>query len=137
MRIRVRLFAVHRERLGRRVLELEFADGSSIVEAWQRLIEAYPVLAASAASVRFARNGRYAAADEPLADDDELALIPPVAGGAGEADPEAGGLEVIGGAVTPLLALTVDPISDATVADVSVTGVVIFLMLRGSAPAIP
>ena len=41
-----------------------------------------PALAISRESIRFARNRSYAAADDLLADGDELVLIPPVAGGA-------------------------------------------------------
>ncbi len=44
----------------------------------------YPVLATRPSSIRFARNGAYADIDDRLADGDELALIPPVAGGSRE-----------------------------------------------------
>ena len=43
-----------------------------------------PVIAGAEGVVRFARNGTYVQTDEPLADGDELAVIPPVAGGAEE-----------------------------------------------------
>ena len=82
MRIEVRLFAMQRLQTGRRSHELELADGSDVAGAWAALVADFPDLAASAASVRFARNGRYVDADEPLAGGDELAVIPPVAGGA-------------------------------------------------------
>jgi molybdopterin synthase catalytic subunit len=42
----------------------------------------FPVLAPGRSAVRFARNGAYADPEEPLADGDELAIIPPVSGGA-------------------------------------------------------
>ena len=83
MRITVRLFAMQRERLGRRVVELEVADGSSIGDAWRHLVAAHPVLAGGEDALRFARNGVYASPSDPLADADELAVIPPVAGGDG------------------------------------------------------
>ena len=81
MLIRVRLFAMHRELLGRRELSLELPGGATIGDAWERLASENAALAGTEASVRFARNGAYAGTDEPLADGDELALIPPVAGG--------------------------------------------------------
>ncbi len=46
----------------------------------------WPVLAPGGDSVRFARNAEYADIGETLRDGDELAVIPPVAGGAGAAD---------------------------------------------------
>ncbi|CAN5604012.1 molybdopterin converting factor subunit 1 [soil metagenome] len=91
LRVRVRLFAMLRERAGWRERELELGAGSTVGDAWRALAEDVPALARYEQVVRFARNGRYAAAAEPLADGDELAVIPPVAGGAaadaGDADP--------------------------------------------------
>ncbi len=82
MLVRVRLFAILRERAGWRERDLELAAGASIEDAWQVMVADSPQLGASRESVRFARNRKYAAADEPLSDGDELVLIPPVAGGA-------------------------------------------------------
>ena len=84
MRIRVRLFARQREIAGTREAIVEVADGATIDDAWAALAAAHPALADGRPYVRFARNGEYAAADEPLADGDEVACVPPVSGGAGE-----------------------------------------------------
>jgi molybdopterin synthase catalytic subunit len=81
MRIDVRLFAMQRVQVGRRSLVLELPEGADVAAAWRALVTSFPALAPSADSVRFARNGRYVDPDEPLAGDDELAVIPPVAGG--------------------------------------------------------
>ncbi len=81
MRIDVRLFAMHRVQVGRRSLVLELPEGADVAAAWRALVTSFPALGPSADSVRFARNGRYVDPDEPLARDDELAVIPPVAGG--------------------------------------------------------
>jgi molybdopterin synthase catalytic subunit len=83
MHITVRLFALQRQQLGVRQLALEVGEGATIEDAWTTLCAAYPVLAGAHDSMRFARNGVYTDAREPLAEGDELALIPPVAGGAG------------------------------------------------------
>lgn len=83
IRVRVRLFAIQRELAGTREVPLDLPSGATIEDAWQALVARYPVLAPGRASVRFARNGDYAAPTEPLADGDELACIPPVSGGAG------------------------------------------------------
>jgi molybdopterin converting factor small subunit len=79
MEVRVRYFAMQRQQLGRRDERLELGDGATIGDAWARLVETHDVLAPAGETIRFARNGRYAGAHEPLADGDELALIPPVA----------------------------------------------------------
>jgi molybdopterin synthase catalytic subunit len=47
-------------------------------------VAAHPALGAGETSVRFARNGVYAEPSDPLRDGDQLAVIPPVAGGADE-----------------------------------------------------
>jgi molybdopterin converting factor subunit 1 len=78
----VRLFAIQRELTGTRNVGLELPVGATVEEAWMALVERHPVLAPGRPSVRFARNGTYVDADERLADGDELAVIPPVSGGA-------------------------------------------------------
>jgi MoaE-MoaD fusion protein len=81
MRIDVRLFAMQRAQAGRRSVSLDLPDGADVAAAWAALVVELPVLAPSASSVRLARNGRYVDLDETLAAGDELAVIPPVAGG--------------------------------------------------------
>jgi molybdopterin synthase catalytic subunit len=87
MTIRVRLFAMQRQQLGVRELALEVPDGSTVAAAFATLAAAHPVLAPAGPTLRFAVNARYADPDTVLAAGDELALIPPVAGGA-ETDPD-------------------------------------------------
>ena len=81
VRITVRLFAMQRAQTGLRNHDLELPDGADVAAAWRALLADLPVLAAAEGSVRFARNGAYVDVDERLADGDELAVIPPVAGG--------------------------------------------------------
>ena len=82
MRIRVRLFAIQRELAGTREVALELDDGATVADAWTALVTAHPVLEPGRTSVRFARNGAYADETTQLADGDEVAMIPPVSGGA-------------------------------------------------------
>ncbi|MEO7229102.1 MAG: molybdenum cofactor biosynthesis protein MoaE [Candidatus Limnocylindrales bacterium] len=82
MRVRVRLFAIQRELAGTRELGLDLPAAATVGDAWDALVSLHPVLAPGRSSVRFARNGVYAAAEELLADGDEVAMIPPVSGGA-------------------------------------------------------
>jgi len=78
---------MQRAQTGLRTHDLELPDGADVVAAWKALAAELPVIADAEGSVRFARNGTYVRDDEILADGDELAVIPPVAGGAnGEAD---------------------------------------------------
>lgn len=87
MRVRVRLFAMQREIAGTRHVDLALADGASVEDAWAALVMRYPGLAPGRAAVRFARNGAYTGADTVLEDGDEVAMIPPVSGGDGTAEP--------------------------------------------------
>ena len=84
MRVRVRLFAIQRELAGTREVPLDLADGATVVDAWDALVALHPSLAPGRPSVRFARNGAYADEATPLAEGDEVAMIPPVSGGGGE-----------------------------------------------------
>jgi molybdopterin synthase catalytic subunit len=86
LRIRVRLFAMQRETAGMRELRLEVPLGATVDDAWAAVVEVVPALAPGRSSLRFAVNGDYSASDRPLADGDEIACIPPVSGGSGEAE---------------------------------------------------
>ena len=77
MIVRVRLFAILRERAGRPEIELELPDGSRVADALAALDGL-----ADGLSLVLAVNREYAPAGRELHGGDELALIPPVSGGA-------------------------------------------------------
>jgi len=77
MKVTVRLFAILRQRAGRDTLELDLPDGARVADALAEVDDL-----AGGLRLVMAVNREYAAADHPLAAGDELALIPPVSGGA-------------------------------------------------------
>jgi molybdopterin converting factor subunit 1 len=77
MQVTVRLFAGLRERAGADRVQLELPDGARVRDA---LSEMAPLTAGL--PVVMAVNREYADAEQPLGAGDELALIPPVSGGA-------------------------------------------------------
>ena len=81
MRVTVRLFAMLRQQAGWREREIQLNEGATINDAWTIVANESPALAPQRDHVRFALNREYAAANERLAEGDELAFIPPVAGG--------------------------------------------------------
>lgn len=82
MRIDVRLFASYREAAGVSRFDVELPDGAAVRDALAAIAGRYPRLAPGG-RILTARNREYVDAGAPLADGDELALIPPVSGGAG------------------------------------------------------
>lgn len=81
MRVTIRCFAQLRE-LSTDRCELELADGATVDDAWISLADRYPGLVPHRPYVRAARNGAHVAWDHHVADDDEIAFLPPVSGGA-------------------------------------------------------
>jgi molybdopterin synthase catalytic subunit/molybdopterin converting factor small subunit len=77
MEVTVRLFAGLRERAGYGERTLELPDGSAVGDVWTALD-----LGDEPAGLLFARNREYAPRESKLEDEDEVALIPPVSGGA-------------------------------------------------------
>jgi MoaE-MoaD fusion protein len=77
VKVAVKLFAALRERRGARELELDLADGARVDDVWSAL-----GLGEEPAGLVYAVNRTYSGRDTPLADGDEVALIPPVSGGA-------------------------------------------------------
>ena len=82
MDVRVRLFAALRDVAGARELRLELPDGASVADLKTRLGETYPALNALLDRVVCAMDDEYVAPDERIAPGAEVALIPPVSGGA-------------------------------------------------------
>lgn len=78
MRVKIRLFAVLRERAGAGSLELDLPEGARVADA----LAAVDHLAAGVPLV-MAVNREYAKPDVQLRAGDELALVPPVSGGGG------------------------------------------------------
>jgi molybdopterin converting factor subunit 1 len=81
VQIRVKLFAMLRERAGLPEVELELPAGATVADAVLMLRERIPAIREQSGSVAYAVNRSYAKAGTALHDGDELALIPPVSGG--------------------------------------------------------
>lgn len=84
MRVKVRLFAICRERARAEVVEVEAPGETTSIEGLKAaLAAAEPALAPLLPVVRIAVNHAFADADTVVCAGDEVALIPPVSGGSG------------------------------------------------------
>ena len=81
MKVRLLLFAVLRDIAGTDERELALADGTTARDVWQSLRSEYAKLTDYTQPPMVAINETYAAPETVLSDGDELAFIPPVAGG--------------------------------------------------------
>lgn len=80
--VRLLLFAIYRDLAGGRgELEVEVEPGADVASALAAARALYPALARLPERPVVAVNRVYADLDAPLADGDEVALLPPVAGG--------------------------------------------------------
>jgi molybdopterin synthase catalytic subunit len=112
--VRIRLFAGLRERAGSDVVELELPDGARVSDALAQLSSL-----TEGCAVVMAVNREYASPDTRLDAGDELALIPPVSGGA----TDVGHVRVTGEplSVQELIARVADPRAGAVVSFSGVT----------------
>lgn len=116
MNVQVRLFASYREAAGVGHILLELPTGATVRDAIAEITRRHP-LAAGDHQLVVAKNHEYASLDDRIADGDEIALIPPVSGGAVTAGDRV--------RISPI-ALSVDSAIDS-VRGPDVGGVVIFL----------
>jgi molybdopterin converting factor subunit 1 len=114
VQIRVRLFAGLRERAGASEVELELPEGALVADALTRMRELTDGL-----PVVMAVNREYADAGTALHGGDEVALIPPVSGGAVGALHARMRSEPL--ALDPLIELVRDPRAGAVVTFMGVT----------------
>ena len=84
MHVQIRFFAAHREKLGTDRLTIDVPPGASVADLIGVLVDRFPVLEPIAGAARVAVNREYAAQSTILHDGDEVAVIPPVAGGRDE-----------------------------------------------------
>jgi molybdopterin converting factor subunit 1 len=81
MKIRLLFFAVLRDITGRGEDVVELPDGTRAGDVWKRLRDEHAALRDYIQPPMIAVNESYVGAEELLRDGDELAFIPPVAGG--------------------------------------------------------
>jgi MoaE-MoaD fusion protein len=84
MKVTVRLFASLRERVGHSALDRSVASGATAGDLLATLRSEFPALEGTG-RIAIAVNSEYTTLDHALRDGDEVALIPPVSGGAGAA----------------------------------------------------
>jgi molybdopterin converting factor subunit 1 len=81
MSIRVLYFASFRDVAGRDSEERGIASGTRVADLWRALVSEMPALARTGSMPPAAVNSEYTAAETLLSDGDEVAFLPPVAGG--------------------------------------------------------
>jgi molybdopterin synthase catalytic subunit len=86
VRVRLLAFASAADALGRGELELELPEGSRVGDLRALLESRHPGLGALWSRLAVAVDGEVAAAEAPLGEGCEVALLPPVSGGSGAPD---------------------------------------------------
>ncbi|MBI4236649.1 MAG: MoaD family protein [Chloroflexi bacterium] len=80
--IKVRLFAALREAAGSHEVAVDLEEGADVAQLLQRIQARYPALAGRCAGTVVAVNTEYAGPETRIRPGDDVALIPPVSGGA-------------------------------------------------------
>ena len=81
MKVRVKFFAILRERAGTGELLKEVPDGPTVADLWRQLQGDYPKLDVPGIRLLYAVNQNYVGVDHKLSNDDEVVFVPPVSGG--------------------------------------------------------
>jgi molybdopterin converting factor subunit 1 len=82
-RVKVLFFATYREYTGQRSVELELTDQALVGDVRKTLVEVFPRLADHIQSALIAIDKEFAFDEESVPDGSEVAVFPPVSGGAG------------------------------------------------------
>ena len=81
MKVKVKLFAILRERAGTAEITKEIQEGSTVADLWAALQQDYPKLAVPGVRLLYAVNQDYVSPDRVLKNSDEVVFVPPVSGG--------------------------------------------------------
>lgn len=79
--VRLLAFAGARDVIGSQEVDIALGAPCDTAELWALLLARFPALEPYKRSIRLAVNGTYAADGDRVSPGDEVALIPPVAGG--------------------------------------------------------
>lgn len=79
--VRLKLFAVAKQRAGADELELELAEPATVGQLRTALVVQVPELRDISSQLLFAVDAEYAGDSTPLSPDSDVACIPPVSGG--------------------------------------------------------
>jgi len=82
MQVQVRLFATYREVVGAGQLAWTLRDGTTVGQLVEAVLAKYPRLVGHGNSMLLAVNHEVVRPDSVLMEGDEVALLPPVSGGA-------------------------------------------------------
>src|SRR5438270_5515371 len=81
MRVKVLFFGILRELAGKSEEWTETGSDRTVSDLFQRYAQRHETLREKRPSILFARNGEFTTPDSVLADNDEIAFLPPVSGG--------------------------------------------------------
>lgn len=81
MKVKVKFFAILRERAGTGEVTKEIKEKSTVADLWRTLQQDYPKLAVPGIRLLYAINQNYVTTEHVLQDQDEVVFIPPVSGG--------------------------------------------------------
>ena len=81
MKVRVKFFAILRERAGTAELIQELSEGATVADLWRGLQRQFPRLDVPGIRLLYAVNQNYVGVNDMLHDGDEVVFIPPVSGG--------------------------------------------------------
>ena len=81
MKVKVKFFAILRERAGAGEIIREMKEGGTVADLWEAIKKDYPKLAPIEMRLLYAVNQNYVRPDHTLKENDEVAFVPPVSGG--------------------------------------------------------
>jgi sulfur-carrier protein len=81
MKVKILFFATLSEYVGARTVELEIPVGTTVAMLKEMLVIRYPKLASAQKSIMAAINREYAASEQIVPLEAEIAFFPPVSGG--------------------------------------------------------
>lgn len=81
MKVRVLCFAILRDIIGEKEVEIELKEGASVADLIFKLAGLYPQIRKIEQSLMISVNQEYTSRDMILKELDEVAFIPPVSGG--------------------------------------------------------